>query len=1149
MTRRFLPLLFLLTMICSVSAWAQNNVGRITGTVTDSGGAVLPGAQVTAVNTQTAAPLVTVTDGSGFYAFPSLPAGTYSITVMAQGFSSRKEEGIVLDAASVHTTDFTMSAGAATEQVTITANAQQVDTSSAQVGSTIDGRQLENIALNGRNPIQMLRLLPGTVATTLDPFTVNVGATAQQVNGVRGASMMMMIDGIANLDNGGNTSVRAITNPDSISEMRVLTASYSAEYYGRAAAVMNVITKSGTNTFHGSVFEFVRNQMFDADSYFFVPAPGVNKTPLHFNDYGYTIGGPLYIPGKFNVDRKKLFFFADQEWRSSHVGATNLDTIPTTAQLNGDFSAVAATTIIIDPQTHAQASCNGVLNVICPSRLSPNGAALLSVYKNLVPNTGATGANNYSVTRTNIFDSREDRVNVDYVRSEKIQMGARWTQATNYQGQGFFEGNLGIGTGAFPRPAYLYSGYITHAFSPTLVNSMNFGASHNVLRGTPYNTAVLRSTLGLTYTEAFPTNLYSPAAAPNFNLTGFTGYTAGSLANKSLRDLQFNDDITKVLGKHVVKAGFLFMQSNDTEPKLSQGSSNGIVTFGAAQTSNPTATGTVPKASGSAVASALYGTFASYSEDQTGGFFASHYTQYEMYLQDSWKVNQRLTLNYGARYLLYPTNTNPYNNNTLFDPRKFVASQAPGIIASGVQAGAIDPTKPGNPYNGLVLLGTSFSEDAKKRFPTQTNDPAVLALFNGLPQGGAPMPKGNFAPRIGIAFDPRGDGKTAIRAGFGGFYDHLSHYLLSLGALQPPFDKVATVLGAQNAIQTQGATIDAPSAGSSTFPSTIYSLPLKYKSPVVYTANFDVQQQLPRGIITDIAYVGTFGRHLYRITNINQPLAGAVKPGVNRNTVRPYQGYDDIAQVDYADNSNYHSLQATVSKRTRNGLSFSASYTWSKALDTSTQPTLYGQFPQDSRNIAAEYGLSDIHRGQVVTMNAVWNLPFFKNSNMLAKTTLGGWTVSTVFLAQSGAPNNIIVTNDPGQIGSVFAGGAGANSAGPAYERAQQVGNPNIPKGSRSARGNWFDPTAFTAPAATGAYNNVRRNSLIGPGFNSFDSSLYKHFKFMERYDFEFRAEGFNVINHPSFSGVGNVVGTPTFGKITGAGPGRVLQFGAKLTF
>lgn len=1107
--------MFVFSLVCTQLVYAQSDFGRITGTITDGSGAVVAGAQVSALNTRTNESMNVKTDSSGFYAFPSLPASTYDITVTMQGFSTRKEDRVVLDAASDRTYDLALTPGATTQEVTVIADEQQVQSSNAQVTTTIDSRQIENIALNGRNPMQLLRLLPGTVSNTADPFAILLSANGQQINGVRGNAMMPMLDGMMNVDNGGYIAVRAITNPDSIAQMRVLSASYGAEYTGRASAVMNVVTKSGSKDFHGSIFEFVRNDLFDADSFFFKPQPGVAKQPLHFNDYGYTLGGPIRLPGRTS----KLFFFIDQEWRTQHVGITSVNTVPTAAERNGDFSALSSK--IIDPITHAQFACLGVANVICGNRFSANGPKLIAP----IPLPNQPGfANNYIVTADNNFDSREDRVNLDYAISDRTQFSTRWTEASNFQ---FFGGGgLDITQTAFPRPMYMFSMSLTHDFSPTLLNTVIFGFAHNVLDGTPYSTAVQRATLGLTFPTIYPFQAFSPQVAPSVSFSQYSGYNPGSNARKSLRDVQLSDDLTKVLGNHVLKGGLMLVQSHDTEPQLSQGVTNGQVIFNGTTTGN-------------SAADALLGDFTSYKEDSTGGFFASRYYQFEFYAQDTWKLNRHLSFDYGARYVVYPPNTNPYQNATLFNPALYTLSAAPQInpATGAIVAGT------GNPYNGLELLGNGFGSAAKQRFPQQTSDPAVLALFHNLPNGGASTPKGDFAPRVGIAFDPTGDGKMSIRAGFGAFYDHTVHFTLSYPSQNPPFDQFATVLNGQ---------IDNPSNGAATFPQPIYSLPLQYKSPVVYTANLDVQRQMAGGIILDIGYVGTFAHHLSRVTSLNQlPVGTLTNPankGISKQALRPYPGYDDIAQLNYADNTNYESLQSTVSKRSSKGVSFSVSYTWSKTMDDTTQDPLYGQFPENSYNIKADYGLSDISRANVLTANAVYDLPFFTTAkNAIERTVLGGWTLSSVFLAQSGQPTDIVVPQDTAGIGSVFSFGAGGNSAGPSYERAQQVGNPSIARGSRTVSA-WFNKTAFAVPAA-GTYGNVARDSLIGPGFNSFDLSAYKHFKPTERTDFEFRAETFNLINHPSYTSIGNLVGSPSFGTVTGSGPGRVIQLGAKLLF
>ena len=398
----------------ATAALGQVTVGQISGKVFDASGAVVPRCKVVATSEATGLAQTANTDDAGFYAFPSLPAGTYAIKAEAAGFRTRQNTGVALDAASRRTIDFSLEIGSVAESVEVRAATDQVQTNSGDVSQVITQTQLNDIALNGRNYTQLLKLTPGAVATNLDPFNLGLSTTGQNINGVRSASIYFMVDGADNMDNGANSNAIINPNLDSIAEIKILKSSYSAEFGGRSGAMVNVVTRRGTRSFHGTLFEFVRNDNFDARSFF-----ARSIAPLRFNDFGWTLGGPVYIPGKWNRDRNKLFFFAGQEWKYSHAGATNLTTVPTLEERNGNFqnSTLAAP---VDP-------LNGVAfpdRTVPAARWSKNGPLLLKPYP--APNFGGPGGN-YNVNGTNRTDTREDLIKIDYILSPKDQIMYRWT--------------------------------------------------------------------------------------------------------------------------------------------------------------------------------------------------------------------------------------------------------------------------------------------------------------------------------------------------------------------------------------------------------------------------------------------------------------------------------------------------------------------------------------------------------------------------------------------------------------------------------------------------------------------------------------------------------------------------------------------------
>jgi hypothetical protein len=1090
-------------LVMSNPARPQSNVGFISGTVTDPSGAAVPGCTVTATNAQTGQKTTVETQETGLFVFASLPAGAYNLIVEKTGFRGSERSGLVLDAASRRTVDFTLEVGAITESIAVTAAVQQVQTTSGDVTHVINDQQLSQIALNGRNYAQLLRLIPGAIATNLDAFTLALSTTGQRINGIRTNSIYYMVDGAENMDNGGNINGAINPNADAIAEVKILVSSYSAEFGGRTGALVNVVTKSGTRQFHGTLFEFVRNDRFDARSFF-----ARRIDPLRFNDFGWTLGGPVFIPKKWNTGRNKLFFFAGQEWKYSHQGLTRVAVVPTLEERSGDFrnSALPAP---VDP-------LNGqpFLNRTVPAgRFSKNGPLLLKPYP--LPNFGGPGGN-FSATGVSETDPRELLLRFDYYLSAKTQISYRWTHDEWGIFDAFQGGSLGIVPGGRPRPGYVTFASLTHTFSPTMLNSVHFGMSHDIIIGNPRNAILRRDALGLTFPEIYPANRFG--IGPNVSVSGFTGYSGGDRIKKYTSTFQWRDDFSKVAGAHAMKLGVQITRSRtDENIRLDD---QGAVTF----------TTSARNSTRNVLADVLLGNFQNYTEGYDDAFYFGRFNQIEAYFQDSWKVNRKLNLELGVRYNYIPPWYNVLGNTSTFLPFRFDPSKAPQVNPSD---GSLVPNT-GDPYNGIALFGERFPDPAKGRVP-QADDPSLKRLFVGLPWGGFATQHRDIGPRFGFAYDPFGRGKTSVRGGFGIFYDRIPTNTLIAPSGNPPFNVIANIFDGN---------IDNPGGGTARqFPPNLTAFPTRLPTPSVISYNLGVQQELPRNAIVEIAYVGNLGRHVPRTININQLAEGTrLNPpasNTNVNALRPYPGYGNINTRDHGDNSNYNSLQVSASRRLQQGLSFTANYTFSRALDTSSGG------PQNAYNARPDYGLSEVHRKHALNLNYIYELPFFrKHSSAAVRSVLAGWVLAGVTSFQSGAPNSVAVPVDVARIG------AGST-------RATVIGDPNLPKDQRTLE-RWFNAEAFLPPEkmVQGKFGNAGRNILIGPGFSLWDISVLKNFRFAEKANLQFRAESFNIFNHPSFTGINTTVrfdsvGRPIqgYGAVNGAGPGRVLEFGLKLIF
>ncbi|MGI8992247.1 MAG: carboxypeptidase regulatory-like domain-containing protein [Bryobacteraceae bacterium] len=1099
--------LAVISMLVSVPGlFSQADSGRISGTVRDSSMTSVPGASVQAVRTATGQTFETKTNPAGLFVFPNLPAGNYDLSVSAPGFKTTRQSGIVLDVASSRTLEIPLELGELSQQIAVAASAEQVQTESNDVSRLIDEKQISQIALNGRNHLQLLEFIPGSVSMNLNPLSIGLNLT-QAFNGVTTSSVYTLLDGAENLDNGGDGLIITSPNIDAISEVRVLTASYAAEHGGRGGAIVNVVTKSGTRDFHGTLFEFVRNDAFDARSFF-----SAQKPILRFNDYGVTLGGPVYIPGRWNRDKNKLFFFVSEEWHYNHQGQTQISFVPTAAERAGNFSQ-SRLGLPIDPATGSPFA-NGVIPA---SRFSQNGPLLLKPYP--LPNYSGSGGN-YSVNGASEFDVREDLYRFDYLVSPKMQVSYRWTADTNFIYQPFQGSNTGIVPGTRPRPGVNTELTLTNTLSPTVVNVFEAAFSRNIVKAVAYNSVLKRTALGLTFPELYPSN--DLGVGPSLNIDGIEAYNFGDRLNKFNDNFQLRDDFSVVRGSHILKFGSHDVRNHTNE---NLGAPNQIVDNGQVFF-NTSAKNTTRNP----LADALLGNFYQYNEDQTVPSSWSLGTDLEFYAQDTWKVNRRLTLNLGLRYSYFFPLYNALGYGAEFLPSLYNPALVPLVNRSD---GSLAPGT-GDPYNGIAILGSKWPAVAVGRLP-QASDASLNRLFRNLPKGGVDVSAKNFAPRIGFAYDPFGRGQTAVRAGFGMFYDRQANNFQDFYVMSPPFAKRSTIYNGN---------IDNPSGGTQKqFPPLVSTSPTYMPTQQYMNFNFGVQQQLPLAVIMDVSYVGTLGRHIVASGNINQLVPGTLllpqNSGANVSALAQYQGYSTINMRMYGANSNYNSLQVAVSRRLARSLSFGLNYTFSKTLDTTD-----GSF-QNIYNQKAEYGLANINRKHVLNVNYVYEIPFLRNAkNPLVRTALGGWEISGVTTYQSGAPFSVTVPSDIAAIGV-------------SSSRASVVGNPNLPSDQHTVA-RFFNTAAFLSAAATprGQFGNGGRNILTGPSFSQWDVALLKNIRFTERYNLQFRAESFNAINHASFTSINTTVrfdsaGNPTqgFGSINASSPGRVFQFGLKVSF
>jgi len=613
----------LLALACA--APAQTVSSQISGTVFDVSGAVVPGAQVAVRNTATGASRKATTNETGYYVFPDLLPGPYELAVEREGFKRSVESGITLNANSRITVNATLSPGMTTEVIQVSATVNQVETSTGEISAVVSSRQVTGLSLNGRNYIQLLMLIPGVTVDYTSSFNSITSVSSQHVNGLRGNTSGLMVDGAYNLDVGSNGTQLVNPSVDSIQEVKISTNSYSAEYGHAQGAQINVVTKSGTQQFHGAAFEFLRNDKLDANDWI-SNRSGRTNPPLRFHDYGGNIGGPIFLPNRWNTDRQKAFFFFSASGRHNTLGTTRTGNVPTAEERNGDFrnSALAAP---VNPATR-QPYDSGNPRVLPRSVFSRNGPVLLKPYP--LPNTSGPGFN--YVTQTIASNPQEEQIlRIDYNLSEKTQTFFRWIRDLFDSTDTSNGSALGIVGNTNRRHGTALSLNVSRTFSPTLVNVFNFSLTGNRINNFPVTDNFRWDGLGLSYPKLFPSNRFQ--AGPDVSIQGFTGYGIGANLQNFQWLFVWRDDLTWVKGNHSMKFG-VWIERFRKNANVLQGAprDNGTVSF--SRTSGIT--------TGNPIADVLVGNFQSYGEASQDSVVFTRYTQFEAYAQDNWRVRPKL---------------------------------------------------------------------------------------------------------------------------------------------------------------------------------------------------------------------------------------------------------------------------------------------------------------------------------------------------------------------------------------------------------------------------------------------------------------------------------------------------------------------------
>lgn len=1131
---------------------AQSDTSSIAGFVKDPSGAVIPNARVTVRSEATQESHTVTTDGKGYYSFSSLHAGFYTVDVRMRGFKLFESVHNKLDAASTLSINAALTIGTPQESVRVTASAGSIQTDSGAVQHQITEEQVQHQELNGRNPVYMAELLPGvTTGATLGDFNFSVSKPGFSINGAQQTDTTITVDGAPAVRTRANTYVIGVPNVDSTEEIQVLTAAYAAEYGGAGGGQVRIVSKSGTTEFHGTAYEYLRNSAFNANTWSRNQSPATQfASPFRYNDFGFAVGGPVWIP-QMSYLRKKLFWFVAQDWIRYRYTDTEFETVPTALMRQGNFSELlgpnpfySTPRVITNPYDCTTADGKKTCapfpdNIIPSSLLSSNGMAILNAYPAPIPGLLVNGDQNWEATAPHPINQRKGTYNFDFIWNDKHHISFRRSGLSYYEYSALDQGS-GL-TGKYklwPNQTNTLSWVWT--INPTTINEANATYSRDEV-SQPANESLPgfhRTELGINYNYIIPggkdldkiPSLSLPS--PFYSLSGgpYPSHSGGPIYT-------FSDSLSKAVGNHMFKFGFQYDYRGENDDDqinvttIPGGSNNQNGTF--------TLTDSYVNGSGLGLANLALGLADAYTEIGPRAYTIWRGAMYEWFAQDSWQITPRLHLDYGLRdTIVYPFHA-LWGNAAFFDPALYDSSQAVSVSPSSglVSLGS------GNQYNGMVIPGlTTFPSGAVQHGVYQANFPQTYSsLFDPHLPRGLVDSQNAFQPRLGIAY--QFTNRTVIRAGAGRFLTRMGLLDNIFPGGNSPFQPYVTVTD---------VTIDNPGAGltSVTAPTlTVTTLDHNLKQPEAWNWNLTVESELPWHSVLSIAYVGRRGLHQWYSVDANQALAGTTyaNPGINIAALLPYKGFSKILTEVSRASSKYNSLQAFWNRRFTNGLGFSAAYTWAKSMDNSSS---YSDIAPDTYNTSNLWGPStyDVRNNFVATGS--YDLPFLKEQRHMSGRILGGWQLSATAQYLSGSPGSVYTTNTDY---------AGAGDSGlPQFWVLN--GPPQYPRQfskSSSSSATYFSTTLpngdpLYTPPAKGTFNLQHgiRDAIYGPGFQDWNAGLFKRFAVNEHNAFEFRAEAYDVFNHPNWSGPNMTPGNSSFGKVTSkTGLSRQLQLSLRYAF
>src|SRR5882757_5481656 len=1141
-------LVVLALMLCTAfTARAQNTSASLRGTVTDVQGAAVSGADVTITNADTGSQQTQKTGPEGIYVFPSLPIGRYTLSVKRDGFKAFEARDVVLHVADSLTIDARLDVGAKSETIEVVASTSQVELTNADLSGTIYGKQITELPLNGRSYAQLLLMVPGVAID--NGFAYNqkglTGGADLSISGGASNANTFLVDGANNVDVGSGRTLLVYPSIDSIEEFKVERNSYGAQYGGNSGGQVTLVTKSGTNQFHGSAYYFGRNDVLNANNTNLkANSPGSHTPKLRRNDFGYTVGGP--------IKKDKIFFFWSQEWNRQITGRVNTGRVPTPLERTGDFSDQAndtasnsANTVgclpkagLADPgngvggaftasPNNTPATGAGFIDVIPASRVSTAGVGVLNTYllptlPRGAPNYGC--GNNFSKSLNQANNFREESIKGDVNLTPSLKLMLRYVQdnntfgppATGSSGWGADSGTSLLSE-TWSQPSRIAVARLSKTIGSTAVNDFQFSFSDNRINITPTNqgAATALSSLfpqfmpaankGFTPANGPATWLNSPGGLPDV-------WNFGPWANAE-NLYTFQDDFSKAIGRHTLRAGVLYSRNEKNQDLFDSenGHLSGAVGFdgcknhGALDTSEPIFCRNLTATSTGFTTSDLFLAGSAFGWGEQGNFFSNlgRWENLEWYVHDDFKFTNRITFNMGMRYSYLP---NPYAANDKYT----VFNQA-----------AFNPSLGNATCNGLFYSAGLLANPCP---PGTGGLPGPnRALRNNYNRG--------FAPRLGVAWDPTGSGKWSLRAGFGQFYNRDDISLTDgLGGANPPF--VANFRSVNSNGRFLDNTNELPACDPNCFGTGLgnasVGTELTARQPYTLQWNVSVQHEFMKDTRLEVGYVASRTKNAqskYDANAINpSDRLAYVQSGASDNTLKPYNVINsgNIAVYSYHGSASYDSLQAAFNSRLRHDLTIGAVYTYSKTIsDVALRSNNgNGNLLLDPFNLGAMRGLATIDRPHIFGANAIYNTPALHDMNKMVRYSLGDWQLSAIVNVSSGTPYTPV-------INGFSAAGSGVNDLS-GIGLGNGAYRPNIVRGQSCRNSNfknfqWVNPNRYTLDGfQLGTIGTAPAGDCFGPASTRADFALAKNFSIGERIKLQWRMDFFNLFNHPQYNNPNN---------------------------